>query len=83
MRKVDSKSIKKVITANFIVALFMYALGFAFIATMACHFMITEILDLEILLTDWMVIVLPTILLLFITYTFGTTIFFMLLGKKK
>ena len=83
MRKVDSKSLKKVITANFIVALFIYALGFAFIATMACYFMITDVLDVENILTDWMVIVLPTILLLFITYTFGSTVFFGMFKKKN
>ena len=45
--------------------------------------MITDVLDVEILLTDWMVIVLPTILLLFITYTFGSTVFFGMFKKKN
>lgn len=83
MRKSERKAIAKLLDGKFITALFMYALGFAFIATMACYFMITDVLDVEIILTDWMVIVLPTILLLFITYTFGSTVFFMLFGKNK
>ena len=83
MRKSERKAIAKLLDAKFIVALFMYALGFAFIATMACYFMITDVLDVEITLTDWMVIVLPTILLLFITYTFGSTIFFGMFKKKN
>lgn len=83
MRKSERKAIARLLYGKFIVALFMYALGFAFIATMACYFMITDVLDVEIILTDWMVIVLPTILLLFITYTFGTTIFFGMFKKKN
>ena len=83
MRKSERKAIAKLLDAKFIVALFMYALGFAFIATMACYFMITDVLDVEIILTDWMVIVLPTTLLLFITYTFGSTIFFGMFKKKN
>ena len=83
MRKSERKAIAKYLSRKFITALFMYALGFAFIATMACYFMITDVLDVEIILTDWMVIVLPTILLLFITYTFGSTIFFGMFRKKN
>ena len=83
MRKNERKAIARLLYGKFIVALFMYALGFAFIATMACYFMITDVLDVEIILTDWMVIVLPTILLLFITYTFGSTVFFGMFKKKN
>lgn len=83
MRKSERKAIARLLYGKFIVALFMYALGFAFIATMACYFMITDVLDVEIILTDWMVIVLPTILLLFITYTFGSTVFFGMFKKKN
>ena len=83
MRKSERKAIAKLLDGKFITALFMYALGFAFIATMACYFMITDVLDVEIVLSDWMVIVLPTILLLFITYTFGSTIFFGIFRKKN
>lgn len=83
MRKSERKAIAKYLGAKFVTALFMYALGFAFIATMACYFMITDVLDVEIILTDWMVIVLPTILLLFITYTFGSTVFFGMFKKKN
>lgn len=83
MRKSERKVIARLLDGKFITALFMYALGFAFIATMACYFMITDVLDVEIILTDWMVIVLPTILLLFITYTFGSTVFFGMFKKKN
>lgn len=83
MRKSERKAIAKLLDGKFITALFMYALGFAFIATMACYFMITDVLDVEIILSDWMVIVLPTILLLFITYTFGSTVFFGMFKKKN
>ena len=83
MKKSERKAIAKLLDGKFITALFMYALGFAFIATMACYFMITDVLDVEIILTDWMVIVLPTILLLFIPKTFGSTIFFGMFKKKN
>ena len=83
MRQSERKAIAKYLGAKFVTALFMYALGFAFIATMACYFMITDVLDVEIVLSDWMVIVLPTIFLLFITYTFGSTVFFGMFKKKN
>ena len=83
MKKSERKALAKILDGRFITALFMYALGFAFIATMACYFMITDVLDVEIILTDWMVIVLPTILLLFITYVIVETISYYIMNYRK
>ena len=44
MKKSERKALAKILDGKFITSLFMYALGFAFIATMACYFMITEVL---------------------------------------
>ncbi len=83
MKKSERKALAKILDAKFVTALFVYALGFAFIATMACYSMITDVLDVEIVLSDWLIIVLPTVLLLFIVYTFGSVTFIGMLGRKN
>lgn len=70
---------------KFILSIIVYALGFAFLCTTGSYLVATEMLLLDVSMTDWMVAILPVILVLFLTYSLGSFIFLgtFSINKKK
>ena len=75
MKKSELKHLSVAFDDKFILALIIYALGFAFLCTTVSYIVSTELLNLNIDLMNWMVCILPLILVLFLVYTFGSLVF--------
>ena len=85
MKKKERKELSVMFDDKFLLSMVIYALGFAFLCTTASYLVITEMFILEVQIGYWMAVMLPLILVLFITYSFGS---FVCLGtftinKKK
>lgn len=75
MKKSELKHLSVACDDKFLIALIIYALGFAFLCTTVSYIVSTEMLNLNVDLMNWMVCILPLILVLFLVYTFGCLIF--------
>lgn len=85
MKKSERKELSIMFDDKFILSIIIYALGFAFLCTTASYLVATELLLLDVAMTDWMVVILPLILILFLTYSFGSFVFLgtFSINKKK
>lgn len=72
MKKNEKKELSILCDDMFLLSMIIYALGFAFLCTTASYLVITEMFHLEVEVGYWMIVMLPLIFVLFLTYSFGS-----------
>ena len=83
MNKKERKRLALVCDEKFILSMIIYAFGFAFICTTAGYLVVTDMYHFEITMMEWLPVILPIILVLFLTYTFGSLVFLGVIGRKN